>query len=158
MICILLFIAAAGMGCVKRRLYVRSNPEGAPVWIDENYAGLTPLDYSFKHYGARRVRVGPVRGETGKTLYQGKESVYRLKAPWYQKFPLDFFFEVLWPFNMEDVHTFDVDLTAPADPEELDMETVIRQVLQEARDYRRKSGYLPERLNQFHGVESDGEE
>ena len=50
-------------GCVERKMYIRSEPGGAPVWLDETYAGVTPLEHPFVHYGVRRVRVGPLRDE-----------------------------------------------------------------------------------------------
>ncbi len=95
-------------GCVERRMLIRSDPVDAPVWIDEVYVGNTPVDYSFAHYGWRRVRIGPIRGEGERTLYQEKEFETKVVAPWYETFPIDFFAEVLYPGVLRDIHELPV--------------------------------------------------
>ena len=97
-----LLLSAAG--CVERKLVIRSEPSGVPVFIDENYAGETPLDWRFAHYGVRRVRVGPVRDEMGNLVYAAQQRNVRTEAPWYEVIPIDFFAEVLWPARITDEH------------------------------------------------------
>ena len=101
---VLLCVAALSCGCVERVMVVRSEPSGAPVWVDRQYAGKTPLQYRFSHYGARLVRVGPLRDANGKLARLEQERVVELAAPWYEYVPLDFFAEVLWPFRVVDRH------------------------------------------------------
>ena len=88
----LLLLAA---GCVMRTIYVRSQPDGAAVWLNGNYVGKTPLKTKFYHYGTHLLILRK----------QGYESIKRfvkVSPPWYEVFPLDFFFEVLFPFVIED--------------------------------------------------------
>ncbi len=93
------------MGCVERRMLIRSVPTGAPVWIDEQPAGATPLDLPFAHYGARRIRVGPLRDENDKRTHAEMERVVEVEPPWYEKWPIDFFAEVLYPGRLVDEHS-----------------------------------------------------
>jgi hypothetical protein len=99
-------IVLATLGCVERKMLIRSDPPGAPVWIDERYAGETPLDRSFNFYGERRIRVGPIRDKNDKITYREVERVVKVEAPGYETFPIDFFYEVLNPVTMKDVHEF----------------------------------------------------
>jgi hypothetical protein len=100
-------------GCVERRLVIRSEPSGAPVWLDEVYLGETPLEHSFAHYGVRRVRVGPVRNEAGRLTHEEVEREAVTESPWYETFPLDFFFEVVYPFRLTDEHALPVFMLPP---------------------------------------------
>ncbi len=96
--------ALCACGCVERRMLIRSEPAGAPVWVDEEYVGQTPVDLAFAHYGARRVRVGPIRDELDKVRHLEQERVVEVRPPWYEKFPIDFFSEVIWPGRLVDEH------------------------------------------------------
>ncbi|NLW51141.1 MAG: PEGA domain-containing protein [Candidatus Brocadiaceae bacterium] len=98
-------LLTAASGCVERKMYIRSEPAGAPVWIDESYVGMTPLDHSFAHYGLRRVRVGPVRDEDGRLTHEEQVVDWEVEPPWYETFPFDFFAEVLYPEVLLDQHT-----------------------------------------------------
>jgi hypothetical protein len=91
-------------GCVERKMYIRSEPTGAPVWLDETYVGVTPVEHSFAHYGMRRVRVGPLRDESGALTHLEEQVDWEVEPPWYEKFPIDFFFEVLYPPTLVDAH------------------------------------------------------
>ena len=128
------------LGCVERKMLIRSDPPGAPVWVDEQCVGDTPLEYPFAHYGARRVRVGPVRDADGNVEYTEKERVALIEAPWYETFPLDFFFEVVYPGRLTDVHDLGVFELEPvgADPERHGPERV-QQVLDRAEEFRKRA-------------------
>ncbi len=131
---------ALAAGCVERTMMIRSEPPGAPVWVDEEYAGTTPLDYSFAHYGTRGVRVGPIRDETGKARYAPQERLVRLRAPWYQVFPVDFFAEVLWPGRIHDRHEVPVfELQPPPDPVELYGEGATEKLLEAGEEFRSRA-------------------
>ena len=101
--CVSLLLMTAA-GCVERKMYIRSEPSGAPVWLDEAYVGVTPLEHSFVHYGMRRVRVGPLRDQDGLMTHHEQEVEWEVEAPWYEAFPIDFFFEVLYPQMLVDEH------------------------------------------------------
>jgi hypothetical protein len=105
-------------GCVERRMLIRSEPPGAPVWVDDVPVGVTPLDHPFKHYGLREIRVGPILNEEGWTAHTEMTRVVDFNAPWYETFPVDFFFEVLYPVTLVDEHEVPVFVLGPSRPEE----------------------------------------
>jgi len=91
-------------GCVQRALIIKSDPTGAPVYVNGEHAGHTPLRHPFVTYGVYKIHVGPLRDEKGMLLHESAEREVPVRAPWYQKIPLDFFAEVLWPGTIEDIH------------------------------------------------------
>jgi hypothetical protein len=127
---ILLVAAAMLAGCVERRIYLRSTPAGADVYIDGEFVGATreeddpdgPLFVNFIFYGTREYTIR----KPGYTTYT--DEVF-LSRPWYQYPPIDFFAEVLTPWRITDRHYVEVTL-APA--EAADVEALYRNAL----DYR----------------------
>ncbi len=89
------------LGCVERKLLLRSDPPGAEIYLDGVREGEIPpelpLEIGFEHYGVRLV-------EARLEGYQPLRRSLVLEPPWYQRFPLGFFSEVLWPGTLEDVH------------------------------------------------------
>lgn len=85
-------------------MLVRSEPPGAPVWIDGHYVGVTPLEHGFAHYGTSQLRVGPLRDEHDRLQYAEQARLVEIEAPWYETFPIDFVFEVLLPVRLVDEH------------------------------------------------------
>jgi hypothetical protein len=108
----------AACGCVERKMMIRSEPEGAPVWVNEACAGTTPLEYPFAFYGTSGIRVGPLRDPQDRLLFKEAQVTYKADAPWYETFPIDFFFEVLWPGTLTDVHQVPEVKLQPAPPAE----------------------------------------
>jgi hypothetical protein len=145
---VVLAIVAAGMlagGCVERRMLIRSDPPGAIVRVDEEEAGITPAEVPFKHYGRRRVRVGPVRDEKGHMTYEASEAMAEVFPPWYQKFPVDFFFEVLYPFTVVDTQEFTFELEPVAEESDEDVAAHAEDIIEEAEEFREESlDILPE--------------
>lgn len=86
------------VGCVQRRLTVRSNPPGARVYIDNREIGRTPVSTDYVYYGTRQFRLEADGFET-LTTYQ------YLPPPWYQIPPLDFVSENLFPGEIRDERT-----------------------------------------------------
>ena len=127
----------SAVGCVERKMLIRSEPAGAPVWLDEAYVGVTPLEHPFAHYGARRVRVGPIRDENDKIRYMEQERVVDIEPPWYEKFPIDFFFEVIYPKQLVDEHELPAFVLASAEgrPEGTPEER-LRRLRDEAQKFR----------------------
>jgi len=123
-------------GCVERKLLIRSEPSGAPVSIDERQVGSTPVEYEFSHYGTRRVRVGPVRDEKDAVVFAAREQMVKITPPTSQKFPLGFFWEVLWPGTVVDEHAVTVTLEPPADEYG---EDVAQDVMKRAEEFRSKA-------------------
>lgn len=165
-------------GCVERRINIRSDPartqvkllgtdvkdartwvEGAPVWVDEEYVGLTPVSYRFSHYGRRRIRVGPIRevaeqetsagpdtpdgpvppDETGRVVYGETERIVPIKPPWYEWFPIDFVSEVLIPFKIVDRHEVTFALRPVAADAMPTGQEAARQLIEEAEVFRKKA-------------------
>jgi hypothetical protein len=98
-----LVCAAAGPGCVQRRMTIRSNPPGAMVYIDNQEIGTTPVSTGFVYYGTRQFRLVK---EGYETLTESRT----LPSPWYQFIPLDFVSENLVPGEIRDHHTLDFQL------------------------------------------------
>lgn len=100
---LMLGVQAAGSGCVRRRMTVRTNPPGAVVSVDNQLIGTAPAASSFVYYGTREIRVEKdgYRTETLKT---------RINPPWYQYPGLDFITDSLWPWEIRDERIIDVEL------------------------------------------------
>lgn len=90
-------------GCVHRRLTIRTFPEGATAYVDNQEIGTTPVSTSFTHYGVRTVRVERDGFET-------VEVDERIDAPWYLSPGLDFFVENFWPREIRDERVVDIEM------------------------------------------------
>jgi len=110
--CLLAYPAllAGSTSCVERVLQVRSDPEGAVVYVNGDEVGKTPLDHPFSFYGTVEVAL-----RAGGRL--SHRELKTLDTPWYEVFPLDVFSELLLPWKLRDVHSVDV-ILVPA-PDEL---------------------------------------
>src|SRR5262245_54406095 len=86
------------VGCVRRRLNVRTNPPGALVYVDNQQIGTTPCSVDFTYYGTREIRLVKPGFET-LTVNQP------IPAPWYQYPPLDFISENLVGSKIRDNRT-----------------------------------------------------
>ena len=97
------------VGCVRRRMTVRTTPPGAVVSVDNQLIGSSPASSSFTYYGTREFRIE-------KDGYKTETIKRRLNPPWYQAPGLDFISETLWPFEIRDERIVDVQLV-PAEIE-----------------------------------------
>ncbi len=79
-----LVAAAIIGGCVERKLTIKTEPQEALVVLNDEEIGTSPVTVSFEWYGDYNVRISKEGFETLKTHR-------KLKAPWYDKFPFDFF-------------------------------------------------------------------
>jgi PEGA domain-containing protein len=121
------WMAATGValmlgGCVERRMTIRTNPPGALVYVDNKEMGVSPVSYSFVHYGTSRVRL--VRDG-----YETQTVVEEVKAPVYEWLPLEPFSELL-PFRFKDWREFTYDLETsktPSIPDLRDRAEIARQ-------------------------------
>jgi hypothetical protein len=128
------------LGCVERKMVIRSEPAGAPVWVDERYAGVTPVEQKFSFYGARSIRVGPIRDQNDKVQYCEQQRVVEITAPPYESFPVDFYYEVLYPKTLTDVHELPVFKLSP--PEQVPQgpaEERVKDVREKAKELRDKA-------------------
>ena len=100
-ICILVGLSA--VGCVRRRMTVRTNPPGAMVSVDNQVIGASPAATPFVYYGTREFRI-EADGFRTETIRR------RFNPPWYQWPGIDFVAESLWPGEIRDERIIDVTL------------------------------------------------
>jgi len=62
--------------------------------------------------------------------------VLHVWAPWFQTFPIDFFFEVLWPGKLVDEHVVTITLQPASEEEGLYGEQRAEEVLERAEQFR----------------------
>jgi len=98
----LIMLSVCG-GCVVRELTIKSDPTGATVYINGHEEGKTPLKKTFEFYGSREITLR-MDG------YKTSENTTKLAAPWYEYFPLDFVFEILFPLRITNRHEYSVAL------------------------------------------------
>lgn len=84
-------------GCVRRTLKITTEPPSALVFLNEEEVGRSEVTRDFLWYGDYSVII---RMEGYKTL----KTHWDIKPPWYQRIPIDFFAEVLWPWHVHDTH------------------------------------------------------
>jgi len=85
-------------GCVRRELQVMTRPPGATVTFDgQILERKTPLFMSFTWYGTHEIIVE-------KPGYHRERLVAHLKPPWYERFPIDLFSDLLVPWRIDDIH------------------------------------------------------
>ena len=100
-VCLLGLVLTAGSttGCVDRRYTVYTDPPNVQVLVNGQRLGPSPADGGFVYYGKYNFTLMAPGFET---LHAQED----ISAPWYDTWPLDFFFENLWPFQIRDVRTF----------------------------------------------------
>ena len=105
-------VLLVSIGCVQRRMTVRSNPPGALVYVDDYQIGTTPVSTDFVYYGTRKIRLI-------KDGYDTLTVQQPFPVPWYEIFPLDFVTENLWPWEIRDERVVDLAMvpagTVPAE-------------------------------------------
>jgi hypothetical protein len=109
-----LVLIVAMFGCVERRLTITTEPKGSLVYLNDKEVGRTPITVPFEWYGDYDV---VIRQDGYETLKTHK----KLKTPWYEYIPIDFFAEILWPATVYDDHfwNFDLEQSQPTDIEAL---------------------------------------
>ena len=101
-------------GCVERELTIKTHPEEALVFLNDEEIGFSPVTVNFNWYGDYRVRI---RKEGYETLNTHRE----LKGPWYDGFPFDFFAQIVNPNRIVDTYkwTFELEPRRQISREEL---------------------------------------
>jgi len=98
-------------GCVERTITVKSDPPGARVYLDDIERGETPVTFEFNFYGHRELVLR-------KDHYEFHREVIQVEPPIYSRFPLDTFFDLLWPLTIKENHTYEAVLRPVARPDE----------------------------------------
>ena len=124
-----LCVLATALGCVQRRMTIRSNPPGALVYVDDYQIGTTPVSTDFIYYGTRKIRLV-------KDGYETLTVRQPFPIPWYEIFPLDFVTENLWPWEIRDERVVDLAMTNMAS---IPPESVVAR----AEQARLSAGSLP---------------
>jgi hypothetical protein len=96
-------------GCVERRLTINTQPQGARVILNDEEIGASPVTVSFEWYGDYNVRISKEGFETLKTHR-------KLKAPWYDYFPFDFFAQIVNPKRIVDSYDWTFTLAPQTQP------------------------------------------
>ncbi len=136
-------LSLLAVGCVERRMTIRSTPSNALVILDGQEIGFTPVSVPFTYYGAREVKLI-------KDGYETRVIRQRVAAPWYQTPGIDFVAEALVPVRIRDerdyggeVYTLEPKQAVPQD-----------QLVARANDVRAMAAEPPPRALQRAGVEN----
>ena len=125
-------LCSAQIGCVQRRITVRSNPPGALVYIDDQEIGFTPVSTPFTYYGTRKIQL----------MKDGYETItvkQKFRPPWYQIPPLDFISENFWPREIRDERIVDFQLF----PQQIVPTEKLRQRAENLRSNSQQGIYTP---------------
>ena len=101
-------------GCVERKLTINTRPEAALVVLNDEEIGTSPVSVNFNWYGDYCVRIS-------KEGYETLNTHRKLKGPWYDHFPFDFFAQIVNPNRIVDSYewTFELSPKKQISPEEL---------------------------------------
>jgi hypothetical protein len=91
-------------GCVERRLTINTKPEGALVVLNDEEIGTSPVTVSFNWYGDYWVRIS-------KPGFETLDTHRKLKGPWYDHFPFDFFAQIVNPKRIVDSYEWTFELS-----------------------------------------------
>jgi hypothetical protein len=112
-----LFVCILLSGCVERQLTINTEPQEAVVVLNDEEIGTSPVTVSFNWYGDYNVVISKEGYETLKTHRE-------LKGPWYDKFPFDFFAQLLTPRRIVDRYEWTFEL---AQRQEMEREELINK-------------------------------
>lgn len=91
-------------GCVQRTLTIDTNPQGAIVTLNDEEVGISPVTIRFEWYGDYNVIISKEGYETLKTHKE-------LDRPRHDKFPFDFFAQILSSKQILDEYQWEFNLT-----------------------------------------------
>ena len=96
-------VALVLCGCVERKLTINTEPKGALVVLNDEEIGESPVTVNFKWYGDYSIRISKESCETLNTHR-------KLKGPWYNHFPWDFFAQIVNPSQIVDWYEWSFEL------------------------------------------------
>jgi hypothetical protein len=91
-------------GCVERELKINTKPQGALVMLNDEEIGTSPVTVPFNWYGDYRVRIS-------KSGFETLNTHRKLKGPWYDHFPFDFFAQIVYPKRIVDSYEWTFELS-----------------------------------------------
>jgi len=131
---ILVTTVFAFSGCVTRSLTVETDPSNALVYIDNELIGESPVTVPFTYYGTRKIMIEK-KDEDGVLTHERTIVYEKIKAPYYEIFPLDFVSEIVWPRELKDDHVLSYKL---AELEPLSTKELQEKVLKNAEELRQR--------------------
>ncbi|MDF1666625.1 MAG: hypothetical protein P1V97_33050 [Planctomycetota bacterium] len=118
-------------GCIKRKLFIRPTPKDARVFLDgielENNEGVVEQPFTF--YGTRSVT-------TRRRGYKTNRQMWTIPTPWYSRFPIDFFTELVIPWTIDEKH----EITVSLEQEPKNQSKSTQQLIQRAEDMAKEAG------------------
>ena len=75
-------------GCVERRIWIDTEPQGALVWVNDAQVGRTPVDLAITHEGTYDLRIE-------KEVFEPLITPATTKGPLWDTVPLDLIVEIL---------------------------------------------------------------
>ncbi len=100
----IVLLVLTGCGGVNRRFVIESNVPNAQVYIDNVPVGPAPAHAPFEYYGHYNVKL--VHPD-----HQTENQRVHVVAPWYAYPPFDFLAEVVWPFRIDDVRRYYIEMS-----------------------------------------------
>ena len=101
-------------GCVSRELFIDSTPRGARAFVNGRHVGSTPVSVPFRHYGDYAIEVS-LEGRAP------ARAVEAIRPPWYCRFPLGLFSELLLPVRIRDHRAVHYDLPEHSLPDKREL-------------------------------------
>ena len=89
--------ALALAGCVERSLLIKSEPSGATVMLNGETIGVTPVKTRIETYGVYEAILSAPGCRRLRTTVI-------VEPPWFERMPLDFISEDIWPGTIRDAH------------------------------------------------------
>ena len=127
LVCIFGILAFSQTGCVERKLTINTEPQGALVALNDEEIGISPVTVEFNWYGDYKVRLI-------KDGYGIVNTHRKLDAPRHDGFPLDFFYEVLWPGLVVDEYEWEFTLAEYQPPPRQDLIDASRRLKKVAEE------------------------
>jgi len=112
-------------GCVERELTINTTPAGGLVFLNDEEIGYSPVTVSFLWYGDYKVRIS-------KDGYKTLDTHKKLKAPLHDRFPFDFFAEILNPAKIVDSYEWSFVLEEYTEPKREELLNAAEAVRAEA--------------------------
>ena len=110
-------------------MVIESDPPGARCYIDNRYAGETPVEIPFTFYGTREIVLR-------RDKYRSHRVMESMNPPWYGYIPFDFFVENLWPGEVIDRREFSYMLEPFALPGGEERDEMLEELRRRAEDLR----------------------
>jgi hypothetical protein len=107
---VLLLLCVSAAGCVERVLYIKGDPPDARIFLNgKEVTDPTPVKINFDYYGDFEILIV-------KEGFNSRKIVLPVGTPWYQLPILDFIFEVLVPFKIQDTRRIEYTLDKTEKP------------------------------------------